>query len=158
MRPQRNDLTATEIAGIIQTALVPLTNRMQDMATRSDIEKLRAELVNTMVPRDSYEPRHVALVERATQLENMIREMRKDHDEEMKVLRAEYQQQMQQLHDRLESGKEQFEKRMDDILKNIESAKDRGWLRFSQVVGAIFGALALLISLLGALIGHIHFQ
>jgi type VI protein secretion system component VasF len=143
MRPQRNDLTATEIAGIIQTALVPLTNRMQDMATRSDIEKLRTELVNTMVPRDSYEPRHVAIIERQTQLENMLREARKEHQEAL-----------QKIHERLESGKEQIEQRIDTIKDAELSAKDRAWLRFSQIMSI----LALLAALLGAFIGHIHFQ
>src|SRR5438067_11012908 len=112
-----------DIATMLQTIISPLTSKLQtledkvdklsqDRVTRSDIEKLRGELVGTMVPRDAYEPRHASLVERDMQLENISREERKDRIDQIKSLGNEMQLDLQRIHERLESGKQQLEERI----------------------------------------------
>lgn len=135
----RNDYS--DIATIIQTAMGPLMSEVQslkgkvdglsvDRVTRTDLEKLRTEIVGSYVPRDSYEARHAALIDRNTQLENICRELRKD-----------YESDVQRIHDRLESGKQQLETRIKDLQETELSAKDRAWLRFSQLLGILSIAL-----------------
>jgi hypothetical protein len=135
MSMPRNDYN--EIATIIQTAMGPLMGEVQslkgkvdglsvDRVTRTDLEKLRAEIVGSYVPRDSYEARHAALIDRNTQLENVMRELRKD-----------YESDVQRIHDRLESGKTQLEARIKDVQEAELSGKDRAWLRFNQALGIL---------------------
>lgn len=150
--PQRNDYG--EIAAIIQTALGPLMGEVQslkgkvdtlsvDRVTRTDLEKLRAEIVGSYVPRDSYEARHAALIDRNLQLENIMRELRK-----------EYEQDIQRIHERLESGKQQLEERIKEIQQAELSAKDRAWLRVNQVLGI----LAILITIAELFLQHVKFN
>jgi predicted nucleic acid-binding Zn-ribbon protein len=172
----KNNADILEITNIvqatIQTAITPLSNKIQslddkvnalalDRATRSDIEKLRAELVGTMVPRDAYNPQHAMLIERDAQLEAAMRDMRRDLQEDLKNMQAQHQIEMQRVHDRLESGKQQFEKRMDDIEDKMEDAKqaelstkDRWWVRASIFSGFI----AVVVALLEFLLVHVHFN
>lgn len=167
--PQLNIL---EIANIVQSAIAPLSNKVQsvddkvnllnqDRVTRTDFEKLRQELHGSMVPRDVYETRHSALIERDAQLESSIRELRRDHEEDMKSSQAQHQQEMQRIHDRIESGKQQFEARIKEAEQSIENAqekeltsKDRFWIRVSQA----FGIIAIILSLIEILLGHVHFS
>lgn len=153
MPPQRPDYS--DLAAIMQTAINPLAAKLQviddkvnslsqDRATRSDIEKLRAELIGTMVPRDAYEPRHSALVERLTTLESCIREERKDRIDDLNTLRVDVEQDLQRVHERLESGKAQLEQRIKDQQETQLSDKDRLWIRWSQLIGFVGIALALL--------------
>lgn len=147
----------------IQTAITPLSNKIGqlddkvnalalDRVTRSDIEKLRAELIGTMVPRDAYEPRHAMLVERDAQLEASIRDIRRDIQEDVKTMQGTYQLEIQRLHERLESGKQHFEDRIDDMKEAELSAKDKVWVKTSIIIGII----ATLISVFEFLLGHVH--
>jgi Skp family chaperone for outer membrane proteins len=175
MSPKNNN-DILEISNIvqttIQTAITPLSNKIQslddkvnalalDRATRSDIEKLRAELVGTMVPRDAYNPQHAMLIERDAQLEAAMRDMRRDLQEDLKNMQAQYQNDLKYIHERLESGKKQFEDRMDGIESKIEKAqeaelstKDRFWVRASIFSGFV----AVLMTILEFLLGHVHFN
>lgn len=132
--PQRD---YNDIAAIIQAAVNPLMSEVQslkgkvdvlsvDRITRTDLEKLRTEIVGSYVPRDSYEARHSALIDRNLQLETAMRELRKD-----------YEADVQRLNERLESGKQQLEVRIKDAQETELSAKDRNWLRFSQALGIL---------------------
>ena len=166
MPPPRNNDYYSDLAAIMSTAIGPLTTKLQsiddkvnalsqDRVTRSDIEKLRAELMGSMVPRDAYEPRHLALVERQTTLENSIREERKDRIDDMKTVRTDVEQDLQRVHERLESGKAQFEQRFKDQQEQVDdhfkeqqdmslSNKDRLWIRWSQLIGFVGIVLAVL--------------
>ena len=150
--PPRNDYS--ELATLIQTTISPLVSKIQiienkvdllsqDRVTRTDLEKLRGEIVGSFVDRASYEARHAALLDRNSAIEMSVRELRKDMDADL-----------QKIHDRLESGKQQIEDRIKNIQEAELSARDRAWLRVSQVIGVV----ALIVSLLGVLIGHIHFN
>lgn len=151
--PQRNDYS--DLAAIMQTAITPLTTKLQaiddkvnalsqDRVTRSDIEKLRAELVGSMVPRDSYEPRHLAMTERLTTLENGIREERKDRNGEIKAIHDSMELDLQKIHERLESGKAQLEQRIKDQQDITLSDKDRQWIRWTQIVSIASIVIAIL--------------
>lgn len=111
----------------------------RDRVTRSDLEKLAM----AFVPRDSYEARHAQLIERDKELENDMRELRKDVEASD-----------QKIHDRLESGKQQIEDRIKNAQEIKLSTQDRYWLRVSQILGAI----GLLGALLDFISQHIHFQ
>lgn len=159
----RNDLA--EILQMLQTASTPLVSKLQaidekvnvlsqDRVTRSDIEKLRAELVGSMVPRDSYEPRHLALTERQTTLEGSVREVRKEHADDMKALREAVEQDLERIHERLESGKQQLEDRMKQQTEAQLSTKDRNWVRVSQWAGI----LAIILSVLDWIFQHVKVQ
>lgn len=163
--PQRNN-DYSDLAAIMQSVVNPLTTKLQaiddkvnalsqDRVTRSDIEKLRAELIGTMVPRDAYEPRHLALTERMTTLDAMIREERKDRSGEIKAIHDNMELDLQKIHERLESGKAQIEQRIKDQQEQIDdqfkehqdtslSNKDRLWVRWSQLIGFVGIVLAVL--------------
>lgn len=160
--PQRNS-DYSDLAAIMQTAITPLTTKLQaiddkvnalsqDRVTRSDIEKLRAELIGTMVPRDAYEPRHLALTERMTTLDAMIREERKERDEEIKDIHDSMELDLQKIHERLESGKAQFEQRLKDQQEMQLSDKDRLWIRWSQLIGFV----GIVLAVLDWLTQHVH--
>lgn len=164
------------VQNTIQSAINPLISKInaidekvnelrQDRVTRTEftstIESLRKEVMGSMVPRDAYEPRHAALIERDAQLEASMRDLRRDFQEDMKNMQAQYQSDLKYIHERLESGKKQFEDRMDDIEAKIDkereavlSTQDRFWVRFSQVTGV----LAIVIALLEFLMAHVHFN
>lgn len=155
----------SELATFIQTTLSPVTNKLQtlenkvdalnmDRVTRSDIEKLRSEMSTAYVPRDAYEPRHAALIERDAQLDTNQRELRKDYETDMRTLREDTEKALQKVHDRLESGKQQIEDRFKQQQDVQLSARDRTWVRWSQVVGYIGMALAIL----GFIFDHISFK
>lgn len=155
----------SELATFIQTTLSPVTNKLQtleskvdalnmDRVTRSDIEKLRSEMSTAYVPRDAYEPRHAALIERDAQIENLVREVRRDIEVQMKQLRDDTKKESQKIHERLESGKQQIEDRFKEQQEIQLSARDRTWVRWSQVVGYIGMALAIL----GFIVDHINFH
>src|SRR5690242_17615352 len=78
-----------EIAAIIQSTLESLMSKLdakvdrlevkvdhltQDRVTRADVEKLRSELQANLVPRDSYEARHAALIQRDTDIEARLKQ------------------------------------------------------------------------------------
>jgi hypothetical protein len=74
----------SDLTALLQTVIAPLVAKIQSLeekvdkisegrVVRSDLDALRQELMNTLVPRDSYEPRHTAIIERSAQLETMIR-------------------------------------------------------------------------------------
>lgn len=111
----------------------------KDRVTRSDLEKLAM----AFVPRDSYEARHAQLIERDKELENDMRELRKEQEDAN-----------QKIHDRLESGKQQLEDRMKQMQEAKLSEQDRWWLRISQILGG----LGLAAAVVDFLLQHIHFQ
>src|SRR6266702_2919844 len=100
------DMTRNEygdITSILQAIINPLTSKLQtledkvdklntDRVTRTDFENLRKEISGSYLPRDAYEPRHLALVERQATLEGGIREVRKDHVDDIKAVREEVEQ------------------------------------------------------------------
>lgn len=152
--PQRNN-DYSDLAALMQSVVTPLTTKLnaiddkvnalsQDRVTRSDIEKLRAELIGTMVPRDAYEPRHLALTERMTTLDAMIREERKERDDEIKDIHDSMELDLQKIHERLESGKAQFEQRLKDQQDLTLSDKDRQWIRWTQIVSIVSILIAVL--------------
>lgn len=143
----------SDIATIFQTAINPLMEEMRglktkvdqltiDRVTRADVEKLRAEIVGSFVPRDSYEPRHAALIERDSQLEALLRELRHDYEVEIEQVNARVDANRQHIDDRL--------KQVQDVQL---SEKDRAWVRWGQALGAV----ALFVSILVFVIGHIKF-
>jgi predicted PurR-regulated permease PerM len=96
-------------------------------------------------------------------------------------LQAQHQQEMQRLHERLESGKKQFEERQEQIeaklekymdefedkleksMKEIEakidntkkaelSAKDQWWIRVSILIAFV----SMLVALFAFLVEHVH--
>lgn len=151
--PRNNDYN--DLAALMQSVVTPLTTKLQaiddkvnalsqDRVTRSDIEKLRSELVGSMVPRDAYEPRHLALVERQTTLEGSIREERKDRIDDLKAVRNDVEQDLQRVHERLESGKQQIEDRIKEQQDITLSDKDRLWIRWNQAIGFVAVAIALI--------------
>lgn len=160
--PQRNN-DYSDLAAIMQSVVNPLASKLQviddkvnslsqDRVTRSDIEKLRAELIGTMVPRDAYEPRHLALTERQTTLEAAIREERKDRDKEIKAIHDSMEIDLQRVHERLESGKAQIEQRFKDQQEMQLSDKDRLWIRWSQIIGFA----GIVIAVLDWVTQHVH--
>jgi ElaB/YqjD/DUF883 family membrane-anchored ribosome-binding protein len=125
-----------------------------DRVTRSDIEKLRSEMSTAYVPRDAYEPRHAALIERDTQLDNNIRELRKDCESDIRQLREDVEKSLQKVHERLESGKQQIEDRFKEQQEVQLSTHDRVWVRWSQVVGYI----GMVLAILGFIFDHVSFK
>jgi hypothetical protein len=94
-------------------------------------------------------------------LEAAMRDMRRDLQEDLKNMQAQYQNDLKYIHERLESGKKQFEDRMDGIESKIEKAqeaelstKDRFWVRASIFSGFV----AVLMTILEFLLGHVHFN
>jgi DNA anti-recombination protein RmuC len=137
MSPRNTNQDLLEIANVvqaaIQTAIVPLVAKINDLdnkvnglaldrVTRSDIEKLRTELISSTVQKDVYETRHVSLIQRDSQIEESVRNAIRDYQEAFKSLQAQHQQEMQRLHERLESGKKQFEERQEQIEAKLEKS------------------------------------
>jgi hypothetical protein len=161
-----------EIAQIVQTAIVPLTNKIQqlddkvnalalDRVTRSDIEKLRTELISSTVSKDVYETRHITLIQRDSQIEESLRNAIRDHQDAIKTMQAQHDVEMQRVHERLESGKQQIEDRLKEIDAKFDkereaelSAKDKFWVRASIFSGII----AVVVALLEFLLVHVHFN
>lgn len=159
----RNDYG--DVANMLQTIISPLTAKLQvleekvdklsqDRVTRTDFENLRKEISGSYVPRDAYEPRHLALVERQTTLEAAIREVRKEHADDIKTVRDEAEQDSQKIHDRLESGKQQLEDRIKQQSEIQLSGKDRFWVRVSQWVGVA----GLVAAIMDWIFQHVKFQ
>lgn len=172
MAPQQRseyaDITAI-IQSTLQSTLEPLMSKLdakvdrlevkvdhlsQDRVTRADVEKLRNELLTTMVPRDTYEARHVSLIQRNSDVETRLRKHEDDN-----------QLELQRLHERLESGKQQFEDRFKEHIKQTEEKikdnqnnqlndRDRHWVRLSQ----FFGVIAVIIALLSLVLDHVRLQ
>lgn len=153
------------IQSTIQTAITPLSMRIQqledkidrltqDHVTRADVEKLRTEMVRNLVSRDAYEPRHAALIERDLQLEAMIRETRKDSEDELKKLIDMGSQSWQRMDARIDATKELVETRLKEQHEAQLSAKDRAWLRGSQTVGFI----GLILAVLDLVLRLVHLQ
>ena len=177
MAPQtRGGEDYSQIAIVIQSTMEPLISKLgnldtkidrlelkvnhlsENRVTREEVEKLRSELLTSMVPRDSYEARHAALIQRAADIETRLRK----HEDDVQL-------ELQRLHERLESGKQQIEDRirehenkMEEKLKEHKntqlSDEEKKWMRATQ----IFSIIAVLISIVGyliiPLIGHIKFQ
>lgn len=124
---RRNELTPSDIATIIQSAIRPVSEKVDDLlrdrVTRTDLKELRAEFMNGYVPRDVYEARH-------RQIEQDLLQLRKDYEEST-----------QKVHERLESGKQQLEDRMKEQSKAQLSGRDQFWLRVTQVIGIVAVAL-----------------
>lgn len=169
MAPQTPRGEYAEIAQIIQSTLEPLMSKLdakvdrlevkvdhltQDRVTRADVEKLRSELQANLVPRDSYEARHAALIQRDTDIEARL-----------KQTEDRTQAELQRVHDRLENGKKQIEERfeagrvwLENYMKEQHNTqlndKDRHWIRFSQ----FFGVIAVIITIIDMLMNHVKFQ
>jgi cell division protein FtsB len=133
------DKNYIELQNIINGALQPLVSKLNALeekvdkltssyVARDDLEKLRQETVL----RDGYEVRLASLVARDTQLEEIIKRLDTHMRQEIKDL----------------------EERIDKQAQAELSSTDRGWIRFSQLIGAI----AIIISLLGVFIGHVQFH
>jgi hypothetical protein len=177
--PRNDYLEITNvIQNTIQTAITPLITKInaidekvnelrQDRVTRTEfsaaIDNLRKEMFGSFVSKEPYETRHATLINRDNQLELLMRDMRKDYEEELKGFRAQYQQDKDHIHARLESGKQQFEDRMKEIEEMIDkkfdtqqkavlSARDQFWVRASLFSGFI----ATLIVLIEFLLAHVH--
>lgn len=163
-RRERNEFA--EISAIIREAVSPIGQKMQtledkvdklsqDRVTRSDVEKLRSEMVSLFVPRDSYEPRHAALIDRYTQIEGNIREVRRDLEERIKAFDSRFtqgsqsfQQYLQGLELKIDNYKKTVEDDVDEKFKDQAttqlSTKDRTWLRSTQITGFVVGGIGLI--------------
>lgn len=143
----RNELTPTDLAAIIQGALRPLSEKVDDLlanrVTRSDMDKLRAEITTGYVSRDVYEARHSALIDRGLQMEAMIREERKERETDQQKLHDRLESGRQQLEERMKLQKEETEKEFKEARQAQLSAKDQAWLRISQVIGLVAGLIGL---------------
>lgn len=113
----------------------------RDYVTRADIDNLRKEIQTSFVLRAEYEPRHNALISRDSYLES-----------EIKRIDSESQNEFQRLHERLESGKQQIEDRFKQEREVVLNSKDRSWVRVSQILGIV----ALIVSIVGLLLGHVR--
>jgi uncharacterized protein YeeX (DUF496 family) len=78
--------------------------------------------------------------------------MRRNYEEDIKNMQLRHEAEMQRLHERLESGKKQFEDRIDTIKEAELSTKDRIWVRISIIGGSISVAVAII----DFFIGHVH--
>lgn len=158
--PARNN-NNEDLNTIIQTLITPLISQLKELdskvdklnenyVTRSDLEKM----IVSLVPKELYETRHSALIARDVELEQKI-----------KAARFEMDASQQKLHERLESGKQQFEDRQKDMQREFEkqfekqketllSNKDRVWIRWSQAVSAF----AMIIAIIEFLSQHIKFN
>lgn len=156
--PGRNEFSGADIAAIIQTAINPLLAKIQtledkvdrlaqDRVTRSDLEKLTL----AFVPRDAYEPRQAVLIERDKQLEDDLREMRKNIDEQLEKLAAQGTAALQRMDTRIDANKQLIEDRLKQQQDAQLSETDRAWVRWSIVAG--WGAA--LIAVLSFLLQHI---
>ncbi len=122
-----------------------LSDKLEDLArdhvTRADIDNLRKEIQTSFVLRAEYEPRHNALISRDSSIES-----------ELKRVDSETQSEFQRLHERLESGKQQIEERLKQEREVALNSKDRSWVRVSQILGIV----ALIVSIVGLLLGHVR--
>jgi len=167
MTAQRSEYS--EIAQIIQSTLEPLMAKLdtkidrlelkvnhlsEDRVTRADVEKLRSELVTTMVPRDSYEARHTSIISRASDMETRL----KKHEEDAQSIVQKLYEKFELSNRDLESQFKEHEKKTEEKLDKKDDVhlnnKERGWLRFSQ----ISGALAIIIAIIGILLEHVRLQ
>lgn len=154
MAPQPHNSDYNDLALILQSTINPLVSKLQtletkvdnlnqDRVTRTDLEKLRGEIVGSFVDRASYEARHAALIDRNTALDMNIKDLRRDMDQDL-----------QKIHDRLESGKQQIEDRIKQQSDAQLSVKDRAWLRWSQIAGCA----GIVIALLDVIVQHVRFN
>jgi hypothetical protein len=161
MAPRNTDLSGSDIAAIIQAAISPLLAKIQvleekvdrlgqDRVTRPDLEKLTL----AFVPRDAYEPRHAALIDRDRQLEDDMRELRKDLDTQLEKLTTQGTATWQRMDTRIEANKQLIEERMKQQQEAQLSEKDRAWVRWSIVAG--WGAA--LIAILSFILAHVKFN
>lgn len=168
----RSRNNSVEMNAIIQSTINPLILRMQaledkvdrlsqDHVTRTDIDKLRSELVGSLVPRDSYEPRHASLVERDAQLEGNLREMRRELEEKVKSFEDRltqgndsFQHYLQMFEKRIDANRLYFEERMKQQVEAQLSVKDRAWVRGSQVIGFV----ATMLVILELVLQHTHWN
>lgn len=111
--------------------------------TRVDLEKLRNELASAFVPRDSYEPRHAALIERDAQIEASLREMRRDQVETMHKMQAGFDQGLRRHSDKMEAISKKVDERFKQQGESTLSDVDRKWLRISQLLGVAATAIAI---------------
>lgn len=154
-----------EITAIIRDAINPIGVEIQvlkekvdklsqDRVTRTDIEKMRTEMLTMFIPRDSYEPRHAALIERDSQIESSVREIRRDLDDRVKSFEARFtqgsmafQEYLQRLENKIDTFKKETEDKVDTKLKEQSetelSGKDRAWLRWNQVMFFVVGGIGL---------------
>lgn len=139
-----------QINASIKAELSPITSKLgvleekvndlnKDRVTRTDLEKMTSNFVQ----RDAYEARHTQLIDRDKQLEDDVRELRRD------VEAAD-----QKIHERLESGKQQIEDRIKNAQELQLSEKDRNWMRITQVMGA----LGMIGALFDFIFQHVHIQ
>lgn len=135
---------------LVLATITPLINKLQsldekvdrlgsDHATRSDIEKLRNELVGSFVPRDAYEERYQAFAASNKNLEAAIKNNRDD----ITTLINAKNEESRKYKEQIETSENKFEKMMLDSRANELSTKDRSWLRLAYISGFISVAIAI---------------
>lgn len=184
MSPQQQRGEYADIAAIVQSTLQstlePLMSKLdakvdrlevkvdhltQDRVTKADVEKIRNELLTTTVPRDSYEARHAALIQRNSDLESRLKQAEDRSQEELQRIHARLESGKQGFEDRFRDQTRMFEEKMKEHENRIETKlkdqqntnlndKDRHWVRLSQ----LFGVIAVIIALLDLLFNHVKFQ
>lgn len=172
MAPQQRseyaDITAI-IQSTLQSTLEPLMSKLdakvdrlevkvdhltQDRVTRADVEKLRNELLTTMVPRDSYEARHAALIQRDTDIDTRLRKHENDAQVVVKQLYERFEISNHNLENQFKEYKKEIEEKLKDNQNNQLNDKDRHWVRLSQ----FFGLVAVIVSLAALILDHVRFQ
>ena len=156
MAPQRSEYT--DIAQIIQSTLEPLMAKLdtkidrlelkvnhlsEDRVTRADIEKLRSELQANLVPRDSYEARHAALIAHDADMETRF----KKHEEDAQSI-------VQRIYEKFELSNHQMEEKLKESQNAHLNDKDRQWIRFNQ----FFGIVAVIVAIAGLVLDHVRLQ
>lgn len=120
--PQQNNFDISAIIKVMQEAGQPylakleqIDQRTRDLATKADLDRLRAEIVTSYVQRDVLEPRLVAMADHISRIERDLENVDASVDK------------------KLEKNKE-----------NALSDKDRTWVRWGQVGGWVGLAVSLL--------------
>lgn len=144
---------------IVLATLNPLVNKLQsleekvdrlssDHATRSDIEKLRNELVGLFVPRESFEERHQALIANNRNIESSVRNNR---DTIMDLIKA-HEDEIKNVKLQIEESEDKFIKLLEESKENELTAKERLWVRWAYIGGFV----SVIIAIADVVIQHIR--
>ncbi|SRR5579875_986168 len=165
MPPQHRGDDLSALATLMQSTINPLISKLQiletkvdslnqDRVTRTDLEKLRGEIVGGFVDRASYEARHAAVVDRCMALDMAVRELRKDTEDEFKKLIDMGTQSWHRIDAKLDAMDKVIEDKLKEQQQAQLSATDRAWLRATQL--ASYAAIGL--SALDLLLRLLHVQ
>lgn len=124
-----------------------IDDRTRDLATRADLEKLRAEIMSVMVTKDGLEPRINNITDRLLRTENGLVSQAREQDEWVKTFAAGADKAHKDIYNEIDN-------RMKEKQAQSLSSTDRVWLR----VGQVGGMASLVISILSYIAFHLRWQ